>query len=537
MGNIKTRIAPYFEGAYDSTKVYKKLSVVRYDDNLYIAFVDEVPAGILPTNENYYKLYLDSKSDIEKANNRFSNIENRLTEVEDDVSNLTSARIRKWGVRYYYDQSSSKLERLGDAIEMTANATKNGAAVVNDFDEEELFKEIKKVKRHKTTHKLLAVKGDADYDSVNGEVMIDFPDTYWKIEEAADKSYVDIWLSNAFLVGFFKVDKFSVGAHALSIAEDGSIQTQPGFPVEGHKGITTWRNLVKEQYGEGACLMDWRYTVITYLYLIEFADFNSQSVLGNGLHSFRYNATTDKALIAETGVNRIIINTSGGNAFVVGQRIMIGTWDGGNNIAAKRKITSKESYTSDDGTITGIAVYFDGDTVDITTSCILMSCGQDTGSADDIQASSGCMSNDGKHGCSYRGFERNSIFDWIDGISIKDGVIYECTDPTAYASEVFDAPYEALDGYGIPTDSTNGYIKSLGFDINHPFCRLPKALGGGSSTYITDYCWCNPSGKFAARVGGAPYHGTYAGLFYWFLTFAASNAAWFCGARVLMYQI
>ena len=535
MGNIKTRIAPYFEGTYDSTKIYKKLSVVRYDDNLYIAFVDEVPAGILPTNENYYKLYLDSKSNIEKANTRFSNIENRLTEVEDDVSNLTSARIRKWGVRYYYDQSSSKLERLGDAIGMTANATKNGAAVVNDFDEEDLFKEIKKVKRHKTTHKLLAVKGDADYDSVNGEVMIDFPDTYWKIEEAADKSYVDIWLSNAFLAGFFKVDKFSVGAHALSIAEDGSIQTQPGFPVEGHKGITTWRNLVKEQYGEGACLMDWRYTVITYLYLIEFADFNSQSVLGNGLHSFRYNATTDKALIAETSVNRIIINTSGGNAFVVGQRIMIGTWDGGNNIAAKRKITSKESY--DDGTITGIAVYFDGDAVDITTSCILMSCGQDTGSADDIQASSGCMSNDGKHGCSYRGFERNSIFDWIDGISIKDGVIYECTDPTAYASEVFDAPYEALDGYGIPTDSTNGYIKSLGFDKNHPFCRLPKALGGGSSTYITDYCWCNASGKFAARVGGYPHDGAHAGLFSWGLHNAASLATWACGARVLMYQI
>ena len=303
MGNIKTRIAPYFEGAYDSTKVYKKLSVVSYDDNLYIAFVDEVPAGILPTNEDYYKLYLDSKSNIEKTNTRFSNIENRLTEVEDDVLNLTSARIRKWGVRYYYGQSSSKLERLGDAIGMTANATKNGEAVVDDFDEEELFKEIKKVKRHETTHKLLAVKGDADYDSVIGEVMIDFPDTYWKIEEAADKTYIDVWLSNALLAGFFKVDKFSVGAHSLSIAEDGSIQTQPGFPVEGHKNITTWRNLVKEQYGEGACLMDWRYTVITYLYLIEFADFNSQSVLGNGLHSFRYNATTDKALIAETGVN------------------------------------------------------------------------------------------------------------------------------------------------------------------------------------------------------------------------------------------
>lgn len=446
-------------------------------------------------------------------------------------------RIREWGVRYYYDQSSSKLERLGDAIGMTANATKNGAAVVNDFDDEELFKEIKEVKRDKTTHKLLAVKGDADYDSIDGEVMIDFPDTYWKFEEAADESYLDIFLSNVQKSGYSKVDKFSVGKYPLSLADDGTIQTQSGFPAEGYKSITTWRNLVKEQYGEGACLMDWRYNVITYLYLIEFADFNSQSVLGNGLHSFRYNATTDKALIAETGVNRIIINTTGGNAFVVGQRIMIGTWDGGNNIASKRKITAKESYTSEDETITGIAIYFDGDAVDITTSCIIMSCGQDTGSADDIQASSGCMSNDGKHGCSYRGFERNSIFDWIDGISIKDGVIYECTDPTAYASEVFDAPYEALEEYGIPTDSTSGYIKSLGFDKNHPFCRLPKALGGGSSTYITDYCWCNPSGKFAARVGGAPHNGANAGLFYWTLISAASIAYWACGARVLMYQI
>ena len=249
------------------------------------------------------------------------------------------------------------------------------------------------------------------------------------------------------------------------------------------------------------------------------------------MHStFRFNSANDKALIEESATNRIIIANG---SFVVGQQIGIGTSDGGTQIAKERTVTSMTKY--DDGTVTGFEITFDGDPVDITTKAIVMSYSQKTGSTDDIQASSGCMADDGKHGARYRYFEFNSIFDWIDGYIVKDGKMYFSCNPEDY-NDTDTSKYDVL-SYDLSTAS--GYIKELGFDTNNPFCMFPTIAGdgAGSSTYITDYTWCNPKGVFAPRVSGLPNYGTYVGAFYWGLTGGATTANWNCGARVLFDQI
>lgn len=488
------------------------------------------------TVETYKITYTDGSTFDYTVNNGANyddtEVKGDIENLQNDVQKISSKRIKKFGVRYYFGQTSSTLERIHDSVGMVANATKNGAAVVNNFDNEDIFKDIKEVKRDKVTHKLLAVKGDVDYDDIDGEIMIDYPDMFFQFELAPDKSYVDMSVLTGHMSNTIKVNKFSVGKYPLSLNSEGKLQTRSGFPAEGWKGLTTWRNLVNSEYGEGACLLDWHYDVITLLYLIEFADFNSQSVLGQGHCSFRYNFATDKSLLAEENTNRIVINTSSGNGFVVGQRIIIGKYDGDYSIAKYRKIVSKENYSQDG--ITGVSITVDGEPFNTTTECSITSCAQDTGSTDDIQATSGCMANDGKHGCSYRRWEKNSIYDWIDGKAIVNRIIKMCYDPTKYVSTGFEG-YEDLD-YQIP-EETNGYIKTLGFDRNHPFCRITKEYGGSSSTHITDYGWSNPSGTFACRVGGYPNSGALAGLFYWNLNAGASSAYWACGARVLMYQI
>lgn len=470
------------------------------------------------------------------ANYDDTEIKNDIEDIQTDIRKINSKTVKEWGARYYFGQTSSKLERLGDAVGMTANATKNGVAVVNDFDTEDIFKDIKEVKRDKTTHKLLAIKGDIDYDEIDAEVMIDFPDTFWKFEEAADKTYVDIWLCNIQKAGYFKVDRFSIGKYPLS-EENGKIQTKSGYTAKAFMSLPNWRTRVKNEYGDGACLMDWRYNVITTLYLIEFADFNSQSVLGNGHSTFRYNFANDKSLLEENATNRIVINTTGGNAFLVGQQVTVATTDGGAQIASDRTILSKETYNENG--ITGVSITLSGEPFNTTTACSILTYAQKTGSTDEIQSTSGCMANDGKHGVSYRGFEKNSVYDWIDGINIKDGVIYECKDPTAYASDYFEAPYEALTDYVVPPGEgqQQGWIKTLGFDKNHPFSRFPKEFGGGSTTYITDYGYSNAEGKRCCRVGGRVFSGTHCGLFFWHLASPSTTASWVCGARVLMYQI
>ena len=528
--SIQVRIAPLYRGKWNNSTAYNKLDVVVYEPNknTYIC-KQNAPAGTLPTNTAYFELYIDNSENV--------GLEQRVTNLENDVANLEITKIYEFGVRIYQGQASSSLTRLGDAAFLTANASKNGAAVTNDFDELPIFSEIKRTKRHKTTHALLAVKGDADFDIVSGEEMVDYPDTYWKFEEAEDHSYFDMYVCNVQKSGYTKVPKFSVGAYPLSVDENGNIQTKAGYAAEGWKGLTTWRSAVASAYGEGACLLDWRYDLITALYLIEFADYNSQAKLGQGHCSHRNNIANDKSLLAETNTNRIVVSTAVGNYFNVGEYVQLGTSDGGRQVAYNRKITAKETYN--DGTISGVALILSGNSFNTTTSVGIQTQAQECGDTDDVQASSGCMANDGKHGVKYRHFERNSIFDWIDGRTIKNGVIYECTDPTEYVSDKTTSPYEAL-SYGVPSSGNNGYITKLGFDKNHPFCRMTEEAGGtgsGSSSYVTDYSWWNPSGTFACRVGGYPSFGANDGLFSWHLANGSSNAIWHCGARVLMYQI
>ena len=527
---IQLRIAPRYCGKWDASTTYVKLDVVVYEpnSNTYIC-KQNAPVGTLPTDTTYFELYID--------NSKVRGLDERVSDLENDVENLQRTKIYEFGVRIYQGQASSSLTRLGDAAFLTANASKNGSPVENDFDTLPIFSEIKRTKRHKTTHALLAVKGDADFDIVNGEEMLDFPDTYWKFEEAEDHSYFDMYVCNVQKSGYTKVPKFSVGAYPLSVDGNGNIQTKAGYAAEGWKGLTTWRSAVANAYGSGACLMDWRYDLITALYLIEFADYNSQAKLGQGHCLHRNNRTADVLLVAETGVNRVIVSTSTANYFSVGEYIQCGTSDGGAQVFKNRKITAKENYSS--GGVTGVAITVDGASFNTSTSASIQTQAQGCGDTDGVQASSGCMADDGKHGVMYRGFERNSIFDWIDGRTIKNGVIYECTDPTEYVSDKVTSPYEQV-GYGIPSSGSSGYITKLGFDKDHPFCRMTEEAGGsgsGSSSYVTDYSWWNPSGTFACRVGGNPNGGAGDGFFYWFLSNGSSAADWSCGARVLMYQI
>ena len=138
--------------------------------------------------------------------------------------------------------------------------------------------------------------------------------------------------------------------------------------------------------------MDYHYFLLQMLYLVEYADYNSQSKLGSGISSCRVN-DNDKALLAETGVNRIIINTSAANNFLVGQQVSIGTSSAWNwSVARNRTIVSKEAY--DSGGVTGTAITFDGDPVNIALNNVLWSTGQKSGHCDSLGMKSGCLSND-----------------------------------------------------------------------------------------------------------------------------------------------
>ena len=309
------------------------------------------------------------------------------------------------------------------------------------------------------------------------------------------------------------------------------MSSRSGQVPEVNRNITSFRT-ESRKLGNNIAILDYHYFLIQMLYLVEYADYNSQLMLGNGMTTFRTD-NNDKSLVAETGVNRIIINTSGANNFKIGQQVSIGTSSTYNsNVAKNRTIIKKEAYSS--GDITGTAIYFDGDNVDIALNNVLWTTGQKSGGCDTLGMKSGCIANDGKTAVAYRGIENpfGNVFQFVDGINVKDNVCYLCTSQDDYVVDKFTSPYNAL---GYTNALTNGYSKSLGYDNNYPIASFPTEIGTSSTTGTCDYYTQN-TGNRIALVGGNWSIGSSAGLWYWFLLNTSGYVNFNFGSRLLKLE-
>jgi hypothetical protein len=456
-------------------------------------------------------------------NKTFASVTARLEELEEDVDGIETTRGHVYGIRRKItDNSSSAWERLFDSIGKVANATKNGGTVQNDFDSLAPWSEIKSCNYDLTTKKINAWFGDANFkfDGTNGDVFTHVPKTYWKIYQEDDYDYV--LLADYPKAGFMEVDGFFAGRYNGAVVDD-VLHTYSGLVPTTNKTIGAFRTLANA-LGDNFSQLDWRYFVLQMLYLVEYANYNSQTMLGNGVMNRKYL----KTLIAESNTNRVVIGSASG--YYVGQIIRIGTSDGGSQIADARKITAIEPY--DDGTITGSEITFDGAAVNIAVDNFVCTMAQITGQCDALGMKSGCLNNDGYHSMIYRGIENifANIWQWVDGINIKDHLAYICKDHSKYASDKFDGDYKPL---AYTNCDTNGNPKTLGLDVDEPFFRFPTAIGGGTSTYMCDYYWQN-TGNRVALVGGNFNFGAIDGLWCWGLGDTSSLAHWNIGARVLI---
>ena len=308
--------------------------------------------------------------------------------IIDKTVNIMVENSTVYGIkRSLNNNSSSAWERTDDAVGLTANAQVGSTAVVNDFDKIYPWSDIISYNYNPTTKQRVADYGDPNFkfDGSNGEVLTYIPEFYWKRYVEDNCEYIKI--SKYPIEGFNISPAFSVGRYNSSY--DGSkLHSKSGVLPEVSQNITTFRTRSKA-VGTGFGQMDYHYFLLQMLYLVEYADYNSQSVLGNGEVGYRVN-DTDKALVAENGVNRIVVSTTVAGNFDVGQYIGIGNnsaWS--NGIAANRKILSKENYSV--GSVSGVAINFDGAAVNITTNSVIHSVGQLMGKCDFLGMKSGTL--------------------------------------------------------------------------------------------------------------------------------------------------
>ncbi len=430
----------------------------------------------------------------------------------------------KYTVRRNLSSTSSAWERVDNNVGKVANAAKDGSYVVNDFDNLYPWKDIISYNYDTENDQITAYYGDSNFkfDGSNGEVLTKIPEFYYKRWQENGYEYQSI--SKYPLEGYIKSEEFSVGRYTSSYS-DSKLHSKSGVFPQVSKNITWFRN-ESNKLGSDFGQMDYHYNLIQMLYLVEYADYNSQSKLGNGITQYRM-SSDGKALVAENSANRIIINTTSANGFIVGQPINIGNgsvWS--NSIAANRTITKKESYSANG--VTGTAVYFDGAAVNITTNSVLASSATASGQTNSLGMKSGTLNNDGKHSMIYRGMEDifGNIYQFVDGINVKDNIAYVSTDKNDYAVDKFDGTYHAL---GYTNAQTDGSPKTLGYDSNNPLFAFPTEVG---TNVVTDYYYRN-SGNRIALVDGYWANYSVAGLWCWYLNYASSYSAVDVGSRLI----
>ena len=464
--------------------------------------------------------------------------------TEQDLENaLKNAKLysgKNYGIkRLLTDNTLPNWTRIADAEGLTANATKDGTEVANDFDDLYPWSHIQRCNVDPTTRQVLAYYGETGYkaDGTNGEVMVKIPEFWWKRERIPDEFgnvYEYIYVADYARAGYKKSEEFFVGAYLLSTEET----EESTVVAHSWSGAIPRYNTTKANYrtyaqalGSGWQLMDYHYFLLQILYLVEYAHYNSQSMLGNGV--ITYSGSGGKALIAENSVNRIIISAVG-NGFWVGKTVCIGTGTYSSSVAADREITSIEDFS--DGSVTGKAIYFSGEPVNIAVDNVIWGSAQKNGENDELGNASGCLNNNNYHAVNYRGIENiyGNLWQHIDGLNIKDYEAYICKDPTNYTNEKFDAPYEKI-GY-VNANTSDSYIKKFGYDEKYPEVALPIEVGASSTTGACDNYWCAEGSRIVFVGGNFSNIGLKAGFFAWACSITSTYSSWYSGARLLMSQ-
>lgn len=423
-----------------------------------------------------------------------------------------------------WDKSTSPtLTRTDDAVGMVAAVgVSGGGPVVNDFDQAEIFGEMKEV-----------------VDAL-GNVFIRIPRFYIRKTDGA--GFKTWQISKAPLPGGYlpacfwdfannrALDYVDVGKYPASRSGDNKLESKPGVYPLIFQNIVQFRGYAQAN-GPGYQLLDIHVVdVLQTLFYVEFATLNSQSVMA-GYTSGRYNATDLLTADTNPAGNTLVVSNASGAQFRVGQAISVGTSLGGNQRFYGRTITNIQVDTPAAGSTT---ITFDGDPVALFTGDLLYNTGWRNGFSGGIDASSGSLvsNSDGRYPMMYRGIENlwGNVFQYVDGVNINDRQAWVCRDASQYASNLFAAPYEQL---SYVNHNADGYAVEMGQDLDRPFAEFPVAVDASSvnSAYKDNYF--QSDGQRIARWGGYWLDGANAGLSFWHLNFTTSSGSVGTGARLV----
>ena len=410
------------------------------------------------------KLWIDYDTTAEEGMNKI--YKGRVVIISSPKPELADLKI--YGVKRDVDTSSSAWTRTDDGVGLVANAQVGNIPVQNDFDSLYPWSAVDTYAYNLSTGEEISLTEvgvnafpftGTDSEGNEYEILTRIPEFYYQRyqqKESDGKTYEYVKIANRYVKGFTKSETFSVGRYTISGATN-DVHSRSGVQPLTNVTIDNFRTYIRSTatLGDDFGQMDYHYFILQLLYLVEYADYNSQAKLGKG-----FTSTSNTTTITSGGCNTLGMKS--------------GTLDENN---------------------TG------------TTSMI------------------------------YRGIEDiyGNIFQYIDGINIKDYVTYICYDPSKYDSINFEtnACYKSV-GYANLSE-IGVYASKLGYDRNNPLISMPITSGGSASTHITD-TYYSSSGNRIALVGGCWYSMEESGMWLLGVADSSSDQYYNLGSRLLRYN-
>lgn len=271
----------------------------------------------------------------------------------------------------------------------------------------------------------------------------------------------------------------------------------------------------------GASLNDiYSIDAVSMLYIVEYANMNLQTKLGNGVSDMYQQTLHPTAATSNSHTITVAANAK----FIVGAIIDLGTSDGGFQIA--------RTYITAVSTSGGVATLTLADAVTVTTDTYVSIHGMINVADEDIGSKSGYIGTNGRCNAYYRGqtFYANK-YQYVLGAYRQTG-----TGEIWIAEEGDTDNYDALNtskhiDTGLALTETSGYIQTLGMCDGLSFAPFCTAVGGSSSNPVGDYCYV-PSletGNTVLLLGGIAGSGSDCG-WYGAWSSAAGGAYWYIGS-------
>ena len=436
-----------------------------------------------------------------------------------------------YGVKRVWNTAnvSDTWERTDASVGMEANPTIGTKVGKDDFSYVMPWAGIVSKCCDLDTGETIAYIGEPGYDPTKYMVLTEYPGYYLK--RWRDDTYEYVQISAGAFDGAVYIKPWEWGRYPSSLMGSKHVSMSGKHP-DCRINRATVRARSKAA-GEGYYSMDstsyWAYSMLV---LVKYASLNTQEKVCKGYYYLRY-TDQDKALVAEQSTNRIVIAlATAANEYLVGNAVEIGTSLGGSQVAKQRLITRVEDYSN--GSVTGKAIYFDGDPVNIAVGNIISHCANISGTTDSLGMKDGCLANDGKHAMLLLGHEHNGQYAFVDNVNRYQDKLYVCYDNTAAKDNVGDTDpnYKVL-SFAFPT--TSGWQLLEGFDPEHPLEMWCEKLGGSSVGKGNGaYLWSNNNAAWhVLYVFGLAYDGASAGLPSVNAGYGSGGAYWYIGGVLL----